>query len=91
MHERSEELPAATAVGYTLASFAEEVQAMLRPDGIEARLIEADDGTRSIRAWRTAAPQDNALFAIDDVRISPYQAHIIGTVIRRSFQSSTHD
>ncbi|HET7056332.1 MAG TPA: hypothetical protein VFI12_07700 [Thermomicrobiales bacterium] len=91
MSERSEELIPTASVGYTLAMFAEEVQALLRPAGIEARLIEAEDGARSIRAWPRTAPHDSALFAIDDVRISPYQAHIVGSVIRRSFRLVTSD
>jgi hypothetical protein len=90
MSEQTSE-PTPASAGYTLAMFAEAVQAMLRQDGIEARLIEADDGTRTIRAWPRTAPHDTATFAIDDVRISPYPAHIIGTVIRRSFRVVTRD
>ena len=80
-----------TEVGYTLSMFGEEVRIILAPVGIESRLHETVDGTRSITAWPTDDPTNRAEFAIDQVRIGPYQAHIIATIIQRSFHPVTSD
>jgi hypothetical protein len=76
---------------YTLSMFAEEVRILLAPVGIEARLQETADGTRSITAWPKSDPKNQAEFAIDQVRLGPYQAHIIATIIQRSFRPVTSD
>jgi hypothetical protein len=80
-----------TEVGYTLSMFGEEVRIILAPVGIESRLQETVDGSRSITAWPTDDPTNRAEFAIDQVRIGPYQAHIIATIIQRSFHPVTQD
>jgi hypothetical protein len=80
-----------TTVGYTMSMFAEEVRVILAPAGIETRLQETADGTRSITAWPVAEPEKQAEFSLDEVRIGPYQAHIIATIIQRSFHPVTKD
>ena len=80
-----------SSVGYTLSMFAEEVRVILAPAGIECRLQETHDGDRSMIAWPDADPEKRAEFSIDQVRIGPYQAHIIATIIQRSFQPVTQD
>lgn len=87
MSESVGEITPSPDVTYTLARFADEVRAMLIPGGIEMRLIESEDGTRTIQAWSVTAPDAVATFPIDDIRISPYRAHIVGTAIRRSFRN----
>jgi hypothetical protein len=83
--------PQSASVGYTLSMFAEEVHAILAPAGIETRLQETADGTRAITAWLADDPQNQAEFPIDQVRIGPYQAHIIATIIQRSFNAPAND
>ena len=83
--------PRITAVGYTLSMFAEEIRIVLAPAGIESRLEETADGSRSITAWPADDPDKPAVFPIDDVRIGPYQAHIVATIIQRGFRPVTSD
>jgi hypothetical protein len=86
MTEHTEPTPfAGDVVAYTLTAFAEELQAELVPIGIEIQLEEAEDGTRTVRAWQSEAPDAVSVFPLDHVRILPYQAHVVATVIRRSF------
>jgi hypothetical protein len=80
-----------TTVGYTMSMFAEEIRVILAPAGIESRLQETADGTRSITAWPADEPEKQADFSLDEVRIGPYQAHIIATIIQRSFRPAIND
>jgi hypothetical protein len=67
-----------------LTAFAEELLAELGPAGIETLVEETADGTRTVRAWPAESPEAVSIFPLDHVRILPYQAHVVATVIRRS-------
>ena len=86
MSKQSEPTPfAGDVANYTLEAFADELRTQLAPAGIEMRLDESEDGTRTVSAWRSETPGAESVFPIDDIRILPYQADIVATTIRRSF------
>ena len=85
MSEHIEPAPfAGDVVSYTLTAFAADLAAELAPAGIETQVEETEDGTRTVRAWPSRFPETSSVFPIDQVRILPYQAHVVATVIRRS-------
>ena len=89
MSDHTESTPfAGSVVTYTLAAFAEDLRGELEPAGIAAQVEEWVDGTRTVRAWPVESPDTVSIFPIDQVRLLPYQAHVVATAIRRSLAAS---
>jgi hypothetical protein len=89
MSDHTESTPfAGSIVTHTLAAFAEDLRGELEPAGIAAQVEEWVDGTRTVRAWPVESPDTVSIFPIDQVRLLPYQAHVVATAIRRSLAAS---
>ena len=76
---------AGDVVRFTLLDFERALQVAVGAQGIDVRAEEAEDGSRSIHAWKRSNPIAVSVIEIDNIRIGPYQADMIAKAVRKCF------